>query len=185
MMKETKISSQMTVRNQQMKIQMMKKNQLNDSRNKVTDSENECEESTGYPQLSYQVKKVNILKSGVNSRGNLDNKRHSCVFCEKMYPNIARHLSLKHSNEPNVAKILVLRKKSKERRKLWEELVNRGDFAHNYKVLEKGSGLVIPKYRTPGNEQMVKDYIPSQVCRAFYKSKDMWKHQKLHNTKEN
>lgn len=56
MMTETKISSQMTEESTNDDTK-----QLNDSRNKVTDCENECEESTVYPQLSYQVKKLIFL----------------------------------------------------------------------------------------------------------------------------
>jgi hypothetical protein len=37
--------------------------------------------------------------------------------------------------------------RSKERRKLWEALVNKGDFASNFMVLEKGHGCIVPKYR--------------------------------------
>lgn len=100
------------------------------------------------------------------------------LFCEKLYPNIARHLSNKHSAEHEVAKILVLPKKSKLRRKAWEELVNRGDFSHNYHVIDKGYGMVIPKYRSKKGNENVRSLIPCQSCRGFYKKSDLWKLQK-------
>ena len=46
-----------------------------------------------------------------------------------------------------MARILKLTKKSAERRKAWDGLVKQGDFNHKYTVLEKGKGVVIPKYR--------------------------------------
>jgi hypothetical protein len=77
-------------------------------------------------------KKITVLKCGENSKGNRNNKVHACVFCEKMFTNIARHMSLKHHNEAEVARILTHPKKSKERRKMWDSLVKKGDFSHNH-----------------------------------------------------
>ncbi|XP_065936953.1 uncharacterized protein [Magallana gigas] len=145
----------------------------------VSDSEESCGsiESEKYPMLSGKTDK-DISFQGVpkNSNGNLKNKLHACFFCEKMIANIARHLELAHKTEVEVAKILVFSKKSKERRKMWEELVNKGDFAHNISVLEKGAGIMIPKKRSTKCE--IKDLIPCENCKAFYKKTDMWKHSK-------
>jgi hypothetical protein len=55
------------------------------------------------------------------------NKPHVCIFCEKMVKHIARPLEQTHNNEPEVVKILLMRKRSKARRKAWECLVNKGD----------------------------------------------------------
>ena len=79
--------------------------------------------------------------------GILETKCILAFFCEKLLPNIARHLTLVHPDEAEVAKILNVRKGSKERRELWGILVNKGDFHHNYDVLEKSTGCLIPKYR--------------------------------------
>lgn len=140
----------------------------------VSDSEESCGsiESEKYPMLSGKTDK-DISFQGVpkNSNGNLKNKLHACFFCEKMIANIARHLELAHKTEVEVATILVFPKKSKERRKMWEELVNKGDFAHNISVLEKGAGIMIPKKRSTKCE--IKDLIPCENCKAFYKKTDM------------
>lgn len=145
-------------------------------REKISDSE-ESIESVNYPML-FGRKEEDISLQGVpkNSKGNLKNKLHACFFCEKMIANIARHLELSHKTEVQVARVLAFPKKSKERRKMWEELVNKGDFAHNISVLEKGTGIMIPKKRSENCE--IKDLIPCENCKAFYKKKDMWKHSK-------
>ena len=54
-----------------------------------------------YGQLTVQ----RIIK---NSKGIRVNKKQYCVFCEKLYHNMARHLELAHNNEIEVAKILTL-----------------------------------------------------------------------------
>ena len=115
------------------------------------------------------------MKSEKTDKGNYTNKRHACLYCDKVMPNMARHLTLKHQNESEVAKILLLPKKTKERRLMWEELVNRGDFNHNYSVIEKGNGIVIPKYRKNDTTE-VKDYVPCYYCKGFYKRTDLWRH---------
>ena len=139
-----------------------------------------CAESQVFPKLcaSKQENKISIQKAGKNSKGNIDNKKHACVFCEKLFPNIARHLEKKHKNEKEVVQILLEKKKSKERRAMWSALVNKGDFAHNFSVLEEGKGTIISKYRSKKEDPVVKDYLPCQYCRGFYKRDDLWRHQK-------
>lgn len=157
------------------------------------DSDQECcddidsntsDESCVYPSLEMN-KTVTVLTPGKNSKGKRSNKCHSCVFCEVFSSNIARHMSLKHQNEVEVAKILMLPKKSKERRKMWDILVKKGDFAHNYSILQKGHGILIPKYRSRKPAPNTKDYLPCQYCKGFYKKLDLWKHQKSCQKPEN
>ena len=74
-------------------------------------------------------------------------KKHSCVFCGKLYSKIARHLEQVHYNEVEVAKILVLPKKSKARMEAWKLLANKGDFAHNQEARTENKGMILPAYR--------------------------------------
>ena len=121
---------------------------------------------------------IRLLKSAKNSKGKLANKPHACVFCQKMYQNIARHLTLVHKDESDVARILNLTKNSKERRKAWEVLVNQGDYSHNYTVREQGQGLIVPKYRSEDGQDACK-YLPCEYCKGFYSNlSDLWRHQK-------
>lgn len=85
----------------------------------------------------------------------------------------------KHSNETEVAKILILPKGSKERRNAWITLISKGNYNHNCKVLEKGRGTIIPKYRPRKNEEKEKEkYLPCVHCLGFFVGTDLWKHQK-------
>nr|XP_022296603.1 uncharacterized protein LOC111106281 isoform X2 [Crassostrea virginica] len=159
-------------------------------------SENDDDEeiSCRFPLLDSGEKKIIFQEAKKTTTGKYDNKKHSCLFCEKVLANMARHYTLVHFNEPQVAKILILPKKSKERRQLWEKLVNNGDFEHNYSVIEKGHGVIIPKYRKESSESVVlKDYVPCFHCKGMYKKTDLWKHtsqcsvgsKTLHSEKQN
>jgi len=81
-----------------------------------------------------------------------------------------------------VAKVLSLPKRSKERRRQWQNLTNKGDYSHNYKVLEHDDGIVIPKYRK--KEAEIDNYVPCQHCLGLYLKKDLWKHVKSHDVKD-
>ncbi|XP_056014596.1 uncharacterized protein LOC125676308 isoform X1 [Ostrea edulis] len=147
----------------------------------VSDSDDEDDEyssvSQVFPILNGTEKKITFMKTDKSAKGHYTNKRHACLFCEKVMPNMARHLTLKHHNEPEVAKILVLSKRSKQRRQLWEELVNKGNFNHNYSVIEKGKGAVIPKYQKSNTSSAdIKDYVPCYYCKGLYKRTELWKH---------
>ena len=99
-----------------------------------------------------------------------------------MYQNIARHLTIVHKEESDVARILNLTKKSAERRKAWDGLVSQEDFNHNYTVLEKWKGVVIPKYHNVEGAN-ARRYIPCEHCKGFYSKNDLWRHQRTCNKK--
>ena len=110
-------------------------------------------------------------------------KNYSCLYFEKQISKMARHLEQVHSDELEVAKVLNLTKKSKERR---AALVNKGDFNHNYSVIENGSGCIIPRYRArPTQLSQTSDYVPCEYCWAMYVNTDLWKHQKACPLNEN
>ena len=106
-------------------------------------------------------------------------KTHCCFFCEKMFSRISRHYEQVHSNETDVARILALTKKSKERKHMWASLVNKGNFNHNYEVIKKGRGVIIAKYcPRKGVEKDTSMYLPCSLCLGIYSKNDLWRHQK-------
>lgn len=110
-------------------------------------------------------------------KGYYSNKRYVCFFCEKVMLNMVRYLLLKYYEEVEVVKIFILFKKSKERRRLWEEIVNKGNFYYNYFVIEKGKGIIIFKYRKDDKFKVdVKDYVLCYYCKGFYKWIEFWKY---------
>lgn len=94
-------------------------------------------------------------------------KKHVYFFCEAKQTHIARHLSLVHSEEKEVAKLLLLPKGSRSRRNQFMLLVNKGDRAHNYSVLEEGKGSLIPRWLPPSHKQ-VEDYLFCNFCSGLY-----------------
>ena len=140
-------------------------------------NDDDSDESEYLEPLNTSQSTVHVLKTFTNSQGNLGNKVHACVYCEQLLPNIARHLTLVHAGEVEVGRILSFHKGSKERRKLWEVLVNKGDFHHNYEVIKKGSGMVIPKYRKK-EEPLIKGCVPCAHCKGMYTRTELYRHEK-------
>lgn len=120
------------------------------------------------------LNKVLVQTSG-STEGKRTLKRQCCVYCEKLDPKLPRHMETKHEIE--VAKILSLKKGSKERKKAWALLAAKGNNMHNLKVRQKGSGLLIPKYR-PTTLPEPKKYLPCEFCRMLIVSSDLWKHHR-------
>ena len=61
-----------------------------------------------------------------------------CLFCQKPYKKITRHLEQVHGEEPQVRVIVEMDVKSQkiERRVAWEQLRNLGNFQHNHRVYQ-------------------------------------------------
>jgi len=81
---------------------------------------------------------------------------------------------MKHKNELSVGQILSLPKGSNERRKAWVKIIKEGDYKHNFDVLEKGEGILIPKYR--GKNIQVDALVPCPTCKGLYRKKKVAAH---------
>lgn len=152
---------------------------MNSNLDKADSSQDMHNQSSITPECSEAVLGVRLQLTNITTAGKRSPKLHNCYFCKKMYSRIARHYEQVHSNEMDVAKILCLPKKSKERKKMWTCLLNKGNYSHNYEVLEKKKGTIIPKYRPrQGEEQKHLRYAPCEFCLGSYVVSDLWKHRK-------
>ncbi|KAJ8313890.1 hypothetical protein KUTeg_008451, partial [Tegillarca granosa] len=135
-----------------------------------SDSDNESQ-IIDYPALS----KLFVQTSGLGKHGKRTTKRQCCVYCGKLDPKLHRHMETFHSTEVEVAKILSLKKGSKERRKQWGLLMANGNNLHNKKIREQGYGMLIPKYR-PSTVTEPMNYLPCEYCKMLFVATDLWKH---------
>lgn len=103
-------------------------------------------------------------------------KKHYCLYCGQANLKMARHLQRKHIDIKDVAYAFSFPLGSQERKVLLEQLRNKGDFKHNTKVLEKGSGELIT-WKQPSDKTSAKDYLPCPFCFGMFSKKDLWRHQ--------
>ena len=104
-------------------------------------------------------------------------KRHACKYCSKLVLKMSTHLQDRHSDESEVAQILVMPKNSKERRNAWGKLLNEGDWQHNYNVLRNKKGTLIQKYRS--DRDTVEDFVACSHCKGLYHKRVLsvhWRH---------
>ncbi|XP_070576783.1 uncharacterized protein [Ptychodera flava] len=123
--------------------------------------------------------KMWVQPTSTDSKGKRKwDKYHYCVYCEKKYAKLPRHFQQKHKEEIKVCQAFSFPKGSKQRRLHLKRLMNRGNHAHNCKVLEKGSGNIVVRKR-PTYEAAVYDYLPCTHCLAYFVRGDVSKHEKV------
>ena len=136
----------------------------------VSDSTDaDSSDSVVYPALASFVPTVAAEVSDKKS-----NKRHACVYCQKLVLKVARHMTRNHTNEVEVNQILSMPVGSKERRSAWGKLLKEGDFAHNFEAVKDKKGTVIPQYRTKTSN--VDNLVPCPDCKGMYTKKYLYQH---------
>lgn len=125
---------------------------------------------------------VFIRESKLNEFGErIRQKVHCCYFCNKLYKDLGKHFPKKHATEVEVAKLLLLEKKSVERRNGFINLTRAGDYYHNCEVLKKKSGeLILARMPTISEKSLYgfNDYSPCPNCLGFMLKRHLWHHIK-------
>ncbi|XP_027879835.1 carbon catabolite-derepressing protein kinase-like [Xiphophorus couchianus] len=121
--------------------------------------------------------KITVKMSSNTAHQRIYDKKNYCLFCEKPYAKITRHLKQKHSHQPDVAKALAHRKGSKMQSLLLAKVANMGNYEHNCSVLSSGEGQIIPK-RQATHQSAGTNYLPCKFCFAMYVKTDLWRHYK-------
>jgi hypothetical protein len=103
-------------------------------------------------------------------------KNHCCVYCKKLYTKLPRHFEQVHKDECDVGRALSFPPKSEGRNKIWTELRQKGDFAHNKEVLKNQEGSIITRQR-PQEEGDASNYVPCTDCFGMFKAKALWRHR--------
>lgn len=98
-----------------------------------------------------------------------------CLFCEKDVTHFARHLSIWHKSESEVAQIFSSAAGSKQRRNGLLRLRKRGNFIKN----SKNSTLRPVKRVKHANHAGSIDFLPCSYCLGFYKKTVLYRHTKI------
>ncbi|XP_040909011.1 uncharacterized protein LOC121191726 isoform X2 [Toxotes jaculatrix] len=103
-------------------------------------------------------------------------KKNYCYVCGKGMSKIARHLLRHADEEPDIAEAFALRKNSKERKRLLNNLRNRGNYKHNQEVLRNNSGELKLRRRATSVATSAKTYVHCLYCKGMFKRINMWRH---------
>ncbi|XP_073781211.1 uncharacterized protein isoform X2 [Danio rerio] len=134
----------------------------------------EMDESANDCQNQHMIK---VKTSSNKPCQRIYDKKNVCLYCEKPYAKITRHLKQKHHGEVEVAKALSHKQGSSMRNLLLTKVRNLGNFHHNSAVLSTGKGEIIPK-RQALNVSVATDYLPCKFCFGMYVKTDLWRHHK-------
>ncbi|XP_030266833.1 uncharacterized protein LOC115578126 isoform X2 [Sparus aurata] len=118
------------------------------------------------------------VKTSSNSRHQrIYDKKNYCLYCQRPYAKITRHLKQKHQDKPEVAKALAHRQGPAMRNLLLSKIRNLGNYNHNCSVVKSGKGQIVPK-RQATCQSTATDYLPCKFCFAMYVRTDLWRHLK-------
>ncbi|KAK0144276.1 hypothetical protein N1851_017362 [Merluccius polli] len=99
-----------------------------------------------------------------------------CFICKNFHFKIARHFKTHIKENSDIADALSLPAGSVTRKKLLENLRNRGNFEYNRDVLKKGSGQLKVKRSTKKVE--CKKYEYCIHCKGMFLLPELWRHMK-------
>lgn len=105
-------------------------------------------------------------------------RKNYCFFCSKPVLKMGRHLVRNHSDKKEVAAALQHPLRSRERLKIWKQLINKGNFAHNKNVLKTGKGQLAVRKR-PNDPRKARDFLNCLYCRGLFVKKYIPKHMKV------
>ncbi|KAK0150501.1 hypothetical protein N1851_008398 [Merluccius polli] len=124
-----------------------------------------------------QQRHIDVKMSLNKEHQRIYDKKNYCLYCEKPFAKLTRHLKQKHADMVEVAEALAHRQGSTQHRLLLEKIRNMGNYHHNCSVLSSGNGLIVPK-RQATYLSSATDYLPCKFCFAMYVRKDLWRHHK-------
>ena len=119
---------------------------------------------------------ITVLKHNNIGKKRKWDKKHSCIYCCNLYSKMARHLDQKHKDEIEVVQALSYDKGSKERKRQFKIIQNRGDFKHNQSVTTSNEGFLIPVIRQ-ANAGQIDDFTTCDKCLGLFFIKDLWRHK--------
>ncbi|XP_058491567.1 uncharacterized protein LOC131463693 [Solea solea] len=105
------------------------------------------------------------------------NKKNYCLFCSQPQTKLSRHLERVHSDRAEVAVAFQYPVMSRERKKIWRNLMNQGNFIHNKDVLRTGKGLLAVQKRPP-KPGTAKDFLHCLHCHGLFLRKALNKHMR-------
>ncbi|XP_059205277.1 uncharacterized protein LOC131984472 [Centropristis striata] len=102
--------------------------------------------------------------------------KNYCFVCGAAQSKISRHLLTHRKEVPEIAQLLKLRKNSKERKRLYSKLRDRGNNKHNQEVLKNRSGELKVKRRKSNKHATAAVFRPCRYCQGMYTRADMGQH---------
>ncbi|TMS04018.1 hypothetical protein E3U43_000907 [Larimichthys crocea] len=145
-----------------------------------SESSSSKEKSDSPPEETRKAKLKKPSEAVVLPAGNSKEhckRRNYCPFCSKAVCKMARHLESVHSDKAEVAAAFQHPKNSRDRQKIWNRLINQGNFVHNKKVLKSGKGQLAVRKR-PKSTATHRDFLHCLYCRGLYMKNALPRHMK-------
>lgn len=106
------------------------------------------------------------------------NKKHYCLYCCQEVQKMSRHLLRKQSDKVEVAKAFSFSKNSKERRIQLDRIRNKGNYQHNFDIMQSQKGKLVPS-KQPNKKTEGHEFKHCIYGYGLFKRKAMWRHFKV------
>ncbi|XP_051810227.1 uncharacterized protein LOC127535707 isoform X2 [Acanthochromis polyacanthus] len=127
--------------------------------------------------LECSLKGVKVKMSSNTPHKRVYYKKNYCLYCEKPFGKVTRHLMRKHQDEVDIAKALAHKQGSTMCSFLLSKIRNKGKYIHNCSVKSARQGQMVPKRQTTYLLSAT-DFLPCYFCLAMYIRTDLWRHQR-------
>ena len=136
---------------------------------KEIENDDECDD------MEIEHVNVNVPEININKKTTKLDKKHFCIFCEKAFSKLRKHLEKQHYSEPGMFSYMSAVTKE-EKNAEFSKLRNKGDHLHNIEVIKSGSGTIVTKRKVKGNVKN-EDFIPCAHCLGYFFRRDLWRHK--------
>ncbi|XP_056599588.1 uncharacterized protein LOC130417806 isoform X2 [Triplophysa dalaica] len=140
----------------------------------TTEFEEVAEDTTEFVEVAEDTKECEKGPSVPSTDISTSVHKNFCFIYEKPQSKFTRHMKVHEKTNAEVARALALPKHSKQRKKLLENLRNKGNYEHNASVLAGGSGQLKIK-RIPKKNYNPTDYVSCVYCHAMSLRRDLWR----------
>lgn len=144
--------------------------------NNVQESKKTGEFSVLLQQTSPANNNLATIPTTNNVQERKYDKKYNCMFCNKSYAKLPRHLKEKHKDEDYVIEYMEADNKD-TKNKILQKIRNIGSHLHNRKVLTSGNGQLYVRYRPSKPGAGIEEFSPCPYCLGYFRTKELWRHK--------
>lgn len=149
---------------------------INPATEQTTNNVQKSKTTVASSVLSQQTLSTATIPTTNNAKVRKYDKKYSCMFCNRSYAKLPRHLKEVHKDEDYVIEYMGTNNK-KSKNKILQKIRNIGSHLHNKRVLTSGKGQLCVRYRPSKRGTCIEEFSPCPYCLGYFRTKELWRHK--------